>query len=549
MRLKICLILLISLLIPTSVYAVAIDAATAWEFEASTSDSAQNGAGFANLDPGTSVDYTQQASAQLTLTDGATGGIGNTTFTSATGGFTAAMVGNVLKISSGTNTVNGYFQITVHTDTNTVTLNIAPDDGVGGVSGANFKVAGALDIFVDSFFDGAGALTGPVAGNTIHIKNETMTLGENIAMNLDGTLLLPITVDGYNSSRGDNPTGTDRPLIVAAARDFNFDNNWMIKNLRVTGTDIQVLRVDVTSQIVNCKAENSSSTADRAAFQISNDSIISLSEGVSTKGRAINMTPGTKAFGCYFRDSKEAVRLGANDDTSIIGCVVESNVIGVSTLVAADSANIVSCTFINNTTAVNVGATSDVWAIFNNILKDNITGVAWGDADMSMYMDYNVWDNTTDVSGGIAKGDNAITGDPTLNTTIITGSDGTTEAGDENDFRSAGATFQADGVSTDDTIILHSGTSVTAGVYTITAIVNETTLTISAGATTSASSVVYGIVTNEDFTVQAGSNALDAGLQIGVPQGVTGDYKWNVGTDQDDNTAAGGSSNDVFGWI
>ena len=124
------------------------------------------------------------------------------------------------------------------------------------------------------------------------------------------------------------------------------------------------------------------------------------------------------------------------------------------------------------------------------------------------------------MSGGIVKGDNAITADPSLNTTIITGSDGTTEAGDETDFRSAGATFQADGVSTGDVLVIHSGTGVVTGVYTISAIVNETTLTISAGATTSASGCVYGIVTNEDFTLQGGSNAIDAGLDA-TDAGVT----------------------------
>ena len=183
----------------------------------------------------------------------------------------------------------------------------------------------------------------------------------------------------------------------------------------------------------------------------------------------------------------------------------------------------------------------DGWFVESNILDANITGASWTTTTPINFWDYNVWDNTTDVSN-VTKGDNAVTGDPGLNTTMVTGSDGTTEAGDETDFRSAGATFQTDNVSTSDTLVIHSGTSVAVGVYSISAIVNETTLTISAGATTSASSVVYGIVTNEDFTVGSGSNALDAGAQVGTNTGLTGDYKWNVGADQDDNTAAGGGT-------
>jgi len=45
-----------------------------------------------------------------------------------------------------------------------------------------------------------------------------------------------------------------------------------------------------------------------------------------------------------------------------------------------------------------------------------------------------------------------------------------------------------------------------------------------------------------DFTLGAGSPCLDAGLQMGTNIGATGDYKVNVGADQDDNTAVGGAA-------
>ena len=43
---------------------------------------------------------------------------------------------------------------------------------------------------------------------------------------------------------------------------------------------------------------------------------------------------------------------------------------------------------------------------------------------------------------------------------------------------------------------------------------------------------------NGDFTLESGSNCLDAGMQVGTNQGATGDYKVNIGADQNDNTAA-----------
>lgn len=42
-----------------------------------------------------------------------------------------------------------------------------------------------------------------------------------------------------------------------------------------------------------------------------------------------------------------------------------------------------------------------------------------------------------------------------------------------------------------------------------------------------------------DFTLGSGSNSLDAGLQVGTNEGATGDYKVNIGADQDDVAAAG----------
>ena len=50
----------------------------------------------------------------------------------------------------------------------------------------------------------------------------------------------------------------------------------------------------------------------------------------------------------------------------------------------------------------------------------------------------------------------------------------------------------------------------------------------------------------QDVTLGSGSNCLDAGLQVGTNQGATGDYKWNIGVDQDDVSAGGGGRR--AGW-
>lgn len=133
-----------------------------------------NGGGYDSGISGAGTNYSDQASAQLSLTDLATASAGSTTLTSVTGGFTAAMIGNAIQIVSGTNSVpNSFYFITAYTDTNTVTLDRACDDGVGGLSGGSGKVGGAaanLEIYSGAVYSGGNANTPIVGGNQINIR-------------------------------------------------------------------------------------------------------------------------------------------------------------------------------------------------------------------------------------------------------------------------------------------------------------------------------------------------------------------------------------------
>ena len=226
--------------------------ADATVYEVRTEGDPDNGAGFKDLNPGTSVDYSQQDTAQLTLTDAATSGIGVTTLTSATGGFTAAMEGNVLYLSSGTNATVDYYQITGYTDTNTVTLDRAPDDGVGGLSGGNIKVGGASDDpgkicsssttmvneAVVHVRGGASPVYGPLT---------TTTAGENGPINTTG--FNKLSIRAYNSTRGDLdgvvPNSTSPQIDVGSLTSFtvvylqtvNDQNTHTVMGLRVDGQD------------------------------------------------------------------------------------------------------------------------------------------------------------------------------------------------------------------------------------------------------------------------------------------------------------------------
>ena len=71
----------------------------------------------------------------------------STTLTSAVGGFTAGMVGELIYISAGTNFVTGWYEITGHTDTNTVTLDSTAATAGNGSAGSS-AMGGVIEILV-----------------------------------------------------------------------------------------------------------------------------------------------------------------------------------------------------------------------------------------------------------------------------------------------------------------------------------------------------------------------------------------------------------------
>jgi len=160
---------------------MALSANTVWEVRNSGADT--NGGGFVTGSGGT--DYSQQDAAQLSVTDAACAG--NTTLTSATGGFTSAMVGSIVYLSSGP----GWYQITAHTDTNTVTI----DRNGPNATGMTANVGGA-------FATPTKAVAVHVASNTIWIKSGTYTQTALLTLTA-GAAGARTRIFGYNATRGD----------------------------------------------------------------------------------------------------------------------------------------------------------------------------------------------------------------------------------------------------------------------------------------------------------------------------------------------------------
>lgn len=469
MRLKIVLILLL-FLFPKVCFA-ALDAAITWEIHTtgqSSSASINNGGGFKTGASGT--DYSQGANLPangapiLSLTDLACLDT-STTLTSATGGFTSAMVGNVIHIVSGTNFVVGWYEITVYTDTNTITIDrtaassgLDASAGTGNVGGA-LALNSALD---DDFFE---ALT---AGNIVYISGggagNTHVLGEIVAVVKDGTAAAPIIWEGYSSSRGDNPLGTDRPLIAAGSNTFYGGSYYKVRNLRITSTKSgTAFRTLYYSIIENCKVTNSTVFSNKEAMKLYSFGKIINCEAICTNGYAIKcQSSSVWIIDSYLHDSVAGIYIySGTTSVSVLSSIIDTCTTGILFTITNYSWVIIGNTIYGCSTGINA-TDSHSLCIVNNIIDACTTGASQTTEQKNNWWDYNCWDNTTDVSN-VTKGDHAVTGDP--------------------------------GMTNPD---------------------------------------------NGDFTLGSGSNCLDAGMQVGTNQGATGDYKVNIGADQDDVSAAAG---------
>jgi len=383
-------------------------ATTYWEIDPA-SGNALNGGGYDSA-AGT-TDYSQTSGGILSLSDLANSGAGVADVSSTMGGFTAAMVGNYLQIASGVNDDPGFYRITAVADTNNATLDRAPDTGAGAMTSAVCIVGGPFALLTDAFLEDTDAF---IPGNTIWLKSSGTHSMASVGTARDGLTDGALTIAGYNATRGDTPTGDDRPLIALGSSSWITDNRWHYHNLRFTMTSSTGIAADNYTVFSNCKVENTSGTSNRDALK-SNSGFIKSCEAVSTNGAALACTTGSLIESCYFHDSLTGVEIqGGSDYIAVVGCIFDTiSGIGVSAAATSMLSHRVSqSTFYACGTAVKSTSAQSCWAITNCIMS----GTAGVDIPTSSqsYLDHNCYNNSgTDVSG-VNKGPNAVDSDPLM---------------------------------------------------------------------------------------------------------------------------------------
>lgn len=293
---------------------MAISAATIWRVRKNGSDTLCSGL----FDPtvsGAGTDYTDQDTAQLAITDLACAGSPWTTLTSATGGFTSAMIGNGIYIASGTNFTAGRYIITGRADTNTITVDRAAG-ATGACSSGVAKIGGALANPMSILLTG---VYGAVAGNVVYIRGE----GANDPVNVDYT----VSTGAANDGRGLTYIGYNgRPKIGHNGAVWSMSATWpvYVENIyfvQTSGTNLTsgvivgVYQQNAPRFAYNCVFDQggfnatqlTSASADRCSFVNTGSTTVGTNPTVAAPN-------GCSGFvrNCLFRNQKAAcISVGA----------------------------------------------------------------------------------------------------------------------------------------------------------------------------------------------------------------------------------------------
>lgn len=516
---------------------MALAASTIWDCNASATAANVCGGAFNPLNTGNSggpgLDYTSinnnanYPAALYTFTDLQTsnGTSATPTVTSSGHSFVGNDCGNILHINSGGSFTAGWYEI-VSTSAGAATLDRACAS-IASTSGGTYHVGGALSL---GDATDATALKAAVAGNKIYIKNGTYSFGAGATCNVSataGTTSAYITLEGYNSTHGDRPVDSTRPLLNCAT--VILGNSWSALSLQWVGTVAgDMFQTGARGYFADCLFKNKTTSASQSAALAANYCSFNRCEFVSYNGHGLKHNSWGSAFDCYFHDSLNGV---FNNNSSgnypsayvnnlFIGCTNA----GISLANAQDThVAIYGNTFIGGVgTKIGTGvkgATSNYGGrLHNNIFYGLAAGISLADSSQALqgssyvneYNDFST--NTADVTN-ITKGQNSSTANPTFSN--IGQYAGTTATSSSSTLTDSGANF-ANVVAGRDYLYISASTGGNTGVFGIS---SKTSTTIVADGTLgSGSSITYSIIYGRNPTPTA--NILNSAT-IGAFPGAT----------------------------
>ena len=484
---------------------MAIASGAIWEIRTSA-DAGNVGGGFF-VTGASGSDFSQQNSPQYALTGVTSSGAGNTILTASAA---ADMVGNGIKVISGTNFTVSWFEITsvsigvsITCSTNAAGASISTGVGASGV----MNVGGAISLGTSGASGDDDVFEAGSAGNKWYIKLGTYTLGETVSIALVGTSTSPIKVYGYQTTRDDNPIGTNRPTFACGANVFSTGQFWWFYNFIFTGTASSVISFNNESLVVNCFSINKSTSGGRNAFSAANDMFIFNCEAVSYIGRGISVGSSVRIIisSCWIHECSTGILVSSASSTIIDNCIVSSCITVAIQLTIGNISQVKNCTLYGseNTTSIGLAiltGSSNV-RVINNILYGFTTGVSYADTSSEGFDDYNDYfnnDNDVNNTANWQKGSNDVAINPAFaGVAQLTGTTATTSG---SVLTQSGGDFSTV-VDGRDYLYLVSGTGITAGIYGITAHTATTVTLDNAPGTNATADKVWQITTGHNFAI------------------------------------------------
>jgi hypothetical protein len=382
----------------------AISTNTVWEVRSVSSDT--NGGGFVAGATGTDMSQfdnknaaacssCQSSTVNISTVDAVANG--TTTITSATGNFSAAIVGNIIEFSGGTGSITAVWkQVTVFTNSTTITI----DSSIAASVGMTMNIGGALAT--------AGkALAVMTTGNIIFVK-ATATYSITAGLVLPGgtnqtptNAAPPNQIIGYTTTRTDGGRATIQFSTNTGITNFDGTNagGWYISNFVVDCNSLGTstgARPNVNSVLRNLQIKNCTTTAvnfaNGSARIMDSDITANASTGAGT-GVLNAGAGGVSVERCYIHDNT-ATGIVITGGGSIVAFNVIANNTGASSegiIVNASGQSVI----VNNTVYLNGqdgiqftnnASLGSVSTVRNNLLISNVryglngytTNPGWG---------------------------------------------------------------------------------------------------------------------------------------------------------------------------
>lgn len=386
----------------------------------------------------TQINYADQDAPQLSLTDFAS--TASTTITSVTGGFTDAMIGNMLRLASGTGTPTpDYYRIVTRVDTNTITVDKVSGTYTLGVG----RIGGAFATLEPLMSTGNGGLSTPPIASRLapgHIIN-MQGLGSDDPTVVDYDYKGTTTAGYYTAPNGSVALGriqiigyNGRPLLQTSGLLLLSATHWTMSGIKLkivtsatyvdygnvtgAGTSWRNVIVDLNgndaiamicgASVIDCEVRNSGGAAGSLA-------------AILTEGNAYgSVILGTTIRGVRGIGVKSVTIPITIINTVITGCGshgIQSD--SVSYGVVIDNCTINNCG--GDGIRLTDGPPITIGGIRNNILSNN-TGyglnctagtTALNTSRAAGQIDYNnYYNNTAGARNNISAGANDTTLDP-----------------------------------------------------------------------------------------------------------------------------------------